>query len=1089
MDMNRFNRNVVSLLSLAILVTSIVISPVHAKNEDTVSEVVSGLELRGIGPAMMGGRIADIAVDPKDKNTWFIAVGSGGVWKTSNAGITFSPLFDKQISYSIGTVAIDPSNSNVIWVGTGENVSGRHVAWGDGVYKSMDGGQSWKNVGLKNSQHISKFLIDPKDSNVVYVAAEGPLWSVGGDRGVYKTTDGGANWTQVLTLDENTGVTDLEFMPGNTQQIYAAAYQRRRSTWALLAGGPSSGIYKSHDSGASWSLKSKGLPEGDMGKIGLAVTKANPDIVYATIEANKEQRGFYRSLDQGESWSKQNPYISGGTGPHYYQEIEASQSDEHLVYQMDVFLHRSRNGGEDFDIVGTGREKHSDNHAMWIDPDNGKHYLVGTDAGLYETFDEGKTYRHFSNMPISQFYKLALDTAKPYYNILGGAQDLGTLYGPSRTTNTEGVRKSDWYVPLGADGYGVGFHPKDNNTFYMMWQGGSLMRHDKVLEEGLRLTPQPAANDAPERWNWDSPFLNSPHQADRIYYGSQRVWQSDDRGNSWQAISSDLTRNQNRYELKMTDERVWGIDSLYDTYAMSLYNTTTALSESPVREGILYAGTDDGLIQTSLDGGQNWRKSSKIGKVPNSAFINDVEASLFDAGTVFAVASNHKTGDFSPYVVQSSNNGKSWQSIAGDLPSGVILWAIEQDHVNKDLLFLGAENGLYFTLNRGKNWNKFSGAPTIAFRDIKVHRRDNDLVGATFGRGFYIMDDYTSLRAIADGALKSDAALFPVRDAWWYVPNAPGQAKGQPTFGSSGYVAANPEHGASFTYYLQEGFQTLAEKRREGEKKVREKGKDVPFPGYALLKSERLEEEPAVMILIRDSDNQAVRWIEADADKGLHRVSWDMRKPAPHPISLEKPKFQPPWAGNPEGPLAAPGLYSAELMLVKDGGLTSLAAPQSFKLKPLPSDRKIDYIAVVAFQDKTSDLLREIYRAKAKVEQAKKRISLMEVALISAPLADNALFAVMKRIKGAFDDISISLNGDVDRDKRNTATLPSLGQRVSYVAGGHWQSTTMPTQTMVDNIRIAEQEFATVNGRLTTLIEQDMKALDDALTAAGAPSS
>ncbi len=492
-----------------------------------------------------------------------------------------------------------------------------------------------------------------------------------------------------------------------------------------------------------------------MGKIGLAVTPANSELVYATIEADSKEKGFYRSMDRGESWEKRNSYISGGTGPHYYQEIEVSSVNPDLIYQMDVFLHVTRDGGKNFDYLGTGREKHSDNHALWIDPDNGKHLIAGTDAGLYETFDEGTKWRHFPNLPISQFYKLGLDNSEPFYNIVGGAQDLGTLIGPSRTTNAEGVRNQDWYVPLGADGYDTAFDPKDPNIVYMEIQQGLLHRHDRRSEEILNIQPQAGPGDAPERWNWDSPILISPHNSNRLYFGSQRLWKSENQGNSWTPVSKDLTTNTNRYELEMIG-RVWSVDDLYDNGAMSKYATLTSISESPKVEGLLYTGSDDGLIQVSEDGGQNWRKSASLPKVPSRSFINDIEASSHNANTVFAVADAHKFGDFSPYVFMSSDRGRSWKSIAGDLPKGTIVWVLKQDHKDENLLFIGTEFGIYFSVNKGVHWIKLDGGvPTIPFRDIELHKRDDDLVGATFGRGFYVLDDYAPLRDISS-ALKMD---------------------------------------------------------------------------------------------------------------------------------------------------------------------------------------------------------------------------------------------------------------------------------------------------------------------------------------------
>ena len=624
---------------------------------ESVEEAIKGLKMRSIGPAMMGGRIADIAIHPKRPHQWYVAVGSGGVWRTDNAGVTWTPIFDDQKSYSIGDVTLDPNNPDVVWVGTGENVSGRHVGWGDGVYRSADGGKTWTRMGLESSEHIGRIAVHPEDSDTVFVAAEGPLWSAGGERGLYRSTDGGSSWESVLEIDENTGVTDVVFHPTDPDVMYAAAYQRRRHVWGFLGGGPMGGIYKSIDGGTTWTKKTQGLPGGDVGKIGLAVTPANPELVYATIEADDDEKGFYRSTDRGESWEKRNAYISGGTGPHYYQELVASPNDPNLVFQMDVFLHVTRNGGTDISVLGTGREKHSDNHALWIDPSNDRHLLAGTDAGLYETFDQGATWRHFPNMPISQFYKVAVDNSEPFYNILAGAQDLGTLFGPSRTMITEGVRNQDWYVPLGADGYSVVFDPSDNDVSYMEFQQGYMFRYHSDINELVHIQPQPAPGEPPERWNWDTPITISPHSSSRIYTGSQRVWRSDDRGNSWRTISGDLTSDKNRYELEFAG-RTWSVDALHDNGAMSKFATITSITESPVSEGTLFVGSDDGRLHTTADGGQSWQIMAALPDKSQPMFVNDMEASLFDGRTVFVVGDNHKLGDYSPYIFKSANRGE-----------------------------------------------------------------------------------------------------------------------------------------------------------------------------------------------------------------------------------------------------------------------------------------------------------------------------------------------------------------------------------------------------------------------------------------------
>ena len=1052
------------------------------------AEAARGLPLRGIGPALMGGRIADIAVHPGDPATWYVAVGSGGVWKTVNAGTTWTPVFDDQPSYSIGDVAIDPSDPDIVWVGTGENVSGRHVAWGDGVYRSRDGGGSWEHMGLAASEHIGRILVDPRDGNVVFVAAEGPLWSAGGERGLYRTEDGGATWNAVLAVDENTGVTDVEFDPEDPDVLYAATYERRRTVWSLLAGGPGSGIHKSADGGLTWREVSSGLPQGDMGKIGLAVSPADGNIVYATIEAAPGERGFYRSTDRGESWERRNSYISGGTGPHYYQEIEASPHDPGLVYQMDVFVHVTRDGGATFAELGTGREKHSDNHAFWIDPANGRHILAGTDAGLYETFDEGATWRHFPNMPISQFYKLALDNSSPFYNILGGAQDLGTLHGPSRTMNLEGVRNRDWYAPLGADGYAAAFDPFRPGIAYIQSQQGNLQRVDLVSHELIGIRPLPSPGDPPERWNWDSPVIASPHAEGRIYYASQRMWRSDDRGGSWTAVSGDLTRGVGRYEMPVAG-RVRSVDALWGNTAMSWYGTITAISESPQAHGVLYAGTDDGLVQATEDGGATWRRTAALPGLSERGFVNDVKASQHDAGTVFVAADNHKEGDYAPYLFASADHGRTWRSIAGDLPGGVIVWSVEQDHVEPDLLFAGAENGIYFTPNGGVNWILLdAGAPPISFRDLEIQRRDDDLVGATFGRGFYVLDDYAPLREFAPGAPAAGAVLFSVRDAWWYVPNAPLQAPGQPTLGSTSFVAPNPDFGATFTYWLADPPSTRREERREAERAAAERGEDIAFPGYETLAAEDLEGGPRVALLVRDGSGTPVRRVTGPATRGLHRVTWDLRRPAPNPVDLSPPGFTPPWAGAPQGPLAAPGDYTVEMALITESGVEPVGEPQTFAVKPVPNHPAgTDFVAAAAFAAETAQLQRRARGAAAEIGSARDRMRHMRAALDRTPAAPDELYQRIEDVEARLAAVAEGLQGSPVPGRLSEPSAPSIMGRIGQVAGGHWGTRQEPTATMRSSLAIARAGFEEVTAELRSLLDEVLAGLEADLAAAGAP--
>lgn len=1060
--------------------------------------VIGSLELRSIGPAVMGGRIADLAVDLRRPSTWYAAVGSGGVWKTENAGTTWRPIFDDQGSYSIGVVTLDPNTPDTVWVGTGENVSGRHVGWGDGVYRSLDGGRNWQRMGLEDSEHIGDIAVDPRDSRVVYVAAEGPLWSSGGDRGLFKTSDGGASWTRILHVDNDTGVTDLAMDPRDPDVLYAATYQRRRTVWAHLAGGPGSGIHKSTDGGATWRRIEVGLPQGDMGKIGLAVSPADPDVVYATIEADDTEKGFYRSLDRGESWSRRSGYISNGTGPHYYQEIVASPHDVDRVYQMDVFLHVTRDGGAHFEILGDGRQKHSDNHALFIDPRDPDRLLAGTDGGLYETFDHGATWRHFGNMPISQFYKMALDNAEPFYNILGGAQDLGTLLGPSRTTSVEGVLNSDWSVPLGADGYACAFDPEKPDLVYLEWQRGRLHRFDQQTGELLDIQPQPAAGEPPERWNWDAPLVASSHATGRLYFGSHRVWRSDDRGNSWTSISGDLTHGRNRYDMPMID-RAPGVDALYDNNAMSLYATLTTLTESPRVDGLLYAGSDDGRVQVRDPADGAWRAAAVPPGVPEWSFVQDVRASEHHADTVFAAFDAHKQGDFRPLLFESTDRGRTWRSIAGDpenggLPEDHIVWAVVQDHQVPDLLFAATEIGLFVTLDRGGRWHALDGGvPTIAFRDLEIQRRDNDLVGASFGRGFYVLDDYSPLRELALSsatpvATTLGATLFSVRDAWWYVPSVPMQAKGRPSQGSTAYASPNPPFGALFTYHLGESLESLAEQRRAQDSQLAEAGKDVPFPGWDRLREEALEATPRVFLQVSDAAGHPVRRLDAPGALGLHRVSWDLRWPPPDPVNLSVPDFVPPWAGDPKGPLVAPGRYRVELMRWTGDGTETLAGPQDFTVKPVPGATLAvdDPLAVAAFGRQTHELMRRAQGANAEIRRAENRIRHLERALVDTPRAQTEHFDRLATLTRDFELLKTRLSGDPVKRQLWEAQEPSILGRVTQVIWGHWDTRQAPTDTQRQSLEIATAAFESLGRELVDRLTA-LEAFEADLERLGAP--
>lgn len=1040
------------------------------------SSLVSGLKFRGIGPALMSGRITEVAVDPVVRSTWYLAVASGGVWKTENAGTTWKPIFDSQPSYSIGTVAVDPNNRFTVWVGTGENNSQRSVAYGDGVYKSIDGGRSFEKMGLDSSEHIARILIDPRDSDVVYVAAQGPLWNEGGDRGLFKTSDGGKTWDLVLEIDEHTGVTDVVMDPRNPDVLYAASYQRRRHVWTLIDGGPESGLHKSTDGGVTWRKINKGLPSGDKGRIGLAISPINPDVLYAIVEPRGEG-GFYRSDNQGENWTKQGPYVSGS--PQYYQEIYADPHVFDRVYSLDTFMMVSEDGGKTFNRLGE-QNKHVDNHAIVFDPDDPNHLIIGSDGGLYETWDRGKNYRFFANLPITQFYKVAVSNDEPFYYVYGGTQDNATQGGPSQTTNVHGIRNSDWFITVGGDGFDPAVDPVEPNIVYSQWQYGGLVRYDRSTGERIDIKPRTEKGGPALRWNWDSALLISPHNHKRIYFSSQILFRSDDHGDTWQAISPDLTRNMDRNRLEIMG-RVWGVDAVAKNNSTSLYGTIVSLSESPVQADLLYVGTDDGLVQVSEDGGANWRRIEEFRGVPDMTYVNDLEASVHDANTVFAVFNNHKMGDFKPYVLKSTNRGDSWTSISGDLPERGSVYTIAQDHMKKDLLFVGTEFGIFFTVDGGEKWIQLkSGIPTIAVRDLEIQRRENDLVAASFGRGFFVLDDYTPLRELSDDLIVRDAHIFPIETAKMYIQDNVFSGSGKASQGAAFYVAPNPPFGATFTYYLMESLKTQKAEREAADSKLAKEGDDVFYPSWEELKAEDREESPVVMLTIRDEGGQIVRRISGSTSKGIHRATWDFRYPGYTPTSLDS---------DGRGPMAVPGTYTVDISKRVDGIVTELVAPTRFEVEPLgmPTLPSADREAILAFQRKTGRLQRAIMGSNAVIGEVAERLQYIKRTIeISADL-DADLLSQARALEIRLMDIREKFSGDPTRPRRSETAPPGIMSRIQTVIGGHWSTTTGPTTTHQQVYEIAEAEFSEVYDDLRQLVEVDLARLEQKLEDAGAP--
>jgi photosystem II stability/assembly factor-like uncharacterized protein len=927
------------------------------------SETFQGLELRSLGPSLTTGRIADIAIDPNHSNIYYVASAAGGVWKSDDRGNNWKSIFDNGGAFNMCCIVVDPKNSDVLWLGTGENSNPRSAMIGDGLYKSTDAGATWKRVGLEKSEHIGRIQIDPRNSNVVFVAAQGPLWSSGGDRGIYKTTDGGATWKQVLAISPDTGGNDLVIDPNNPDILYASTWQRRRGVGQFIGGGPESGVYKSINAGEKWTKLTNGLPKGDMGRIALGVDpKAKPTRVYVLANAMGNYRGFYRSDDAGGTFARMgtmsggrrgggapaaggaagaaappagrrggggaaaNPPARGaaepaaaanadacspqgqaycGGDPGYYNELIVDPIRPDTIWSTDTNLEWSQDGGKTWSPVPNLNGVHVDYHAVAADPKDINHILVGNDGGLYESWNNGKNWRHFTSLPVTQFYRVATDNAKPFYNVCGGAQDNGSMCGPSRTVNRAGIRTSEWYVSGGGDGFFSAIDPEDPNWVYASSQNGAITRLDLSTGQSKGIRP-PQSNGrggrggggGGDRTNWDDPYIISPHLATRIYWGSDKLYRSDDRGDNWTVISPDLTRALNPEVIPIMG-KVWDPkETVSYNEATTTLSTIVTIDESPLLEGLIYVGTDDGNLQVTEDGGKNWRKTDSFPGVPPGTYLTKVFASPRDSNVVFVALNNWQKGDYKPYLVRSDDRGRTFKSIAGNLPDRYDVWSFAQDHVNGDLLFAGTEWGLFFSPDAGAHWVQLKGGlPTAQIRDMKIQQRENDLVLATFGRGFYVLDDYSPLREITAATLGQEAALFPLRTAY--------------AFDEHGYTRAawgneatpNPPMGATFTYNVGAGF--------SGD----------------------------LVLSIADNTGKQIQRMPLATSPGVHRVTWNLR---------EEPQGGAGGGGGRGGgggggrgggggAMVPAGRYTATIGKPNGDQVTAIGKSQSFQVTPLPN--------------------------------------------------------------------------------------------------------------------------------------------------------
>lgn len=1061
----KFSSNlfIIFLLSISLSVAQ---SQKNSKDDKINAELFNNFKLRSIGPAATSGRIGDIAIYQSEPNVWYIAVSCGGVWKTTNAGASFTPIFDNYGSYSIGCVAIDPNNKHIVWVGTGENNSQRSVGYGDGIYKSIDGGKSFTKMGLEKSEHIAKIIIDPTNSDIIYVASQGPLWGPGGDRGLYKSTDGGKTWVQSLKISENTGVTDILMDPRDSKVLYAASYQRRRHIWTMIDGGPEATIYKSTNAGTTWEKCNNGIPSGDLGRIGLAMSPQNPDVLYAVIEA-PEKGGFFKSTDRGASWVKQSSYYSGSA--QYYHELFPDPIDFDKVYAVDTYTRVTSDGGKTWNNVGL-KERHVDDHIVWVDPKNNSHLLIGGDGGLYESYDKGQTWRYFENLPVTQFYRIQADNDEPFYNVYGGTQDNNSIGAPYRTAHPGGILNQDWKYVVGGDGFEPQIDPVDPNIVYGQWQYGNLVRYDKRSGEITGIMPQPE-KDMEIRWNWDTPLIISPHNHKRLYMAANYVYRSDDRGDSWQRISGDISRQINRDELPVMG-KIWGPDAIAKSASTSLYGSAISLAESPIKEGLIYVGTDDGLIQITEDNGKSWNKIESFAGVPDRTYNSDIFPSRHNENVVYASFNNHKNNDFKPYILKSIDMGKTWVSISGDLPLNGAVWTIEEDTQNPDILFCGTEFGLYVTVDGGKKWIQLkNNLPTIAIRDLDIQERESDLVIGTFGRGVYIFDDYSPIREINTNNLDKEAYFFPIKDAVMFQEDNSSSRRNE---GESFYRGENLPSTAVITYYLKESVKTKKQLRLDKEKELRDAGKTPPYPSYQELKLEDDEQSPYLLFAIKDKSSNIIRQLTAPASKGINRINWDLRS-----ASSDAPNSNTNinnWAGFP----VVPGEYSVNMSLVYDGKIKELVTPTKFVCKSLNNITlpASDYLELANFQDKIMHINSAINATNLFLSDLSKRLNLIVTSIKSTKNTNSSLLEKAMNIEITVKEFGTKLNGNSSISKRNANQPMSLKDRAEYIIFTMWNTSSKPTETNYQSYKIASEQLKSLLIDLKNTYNNDILSLE-----------
>ncbi len=1041
----------VALRFSLVCVVALLPTPLHAQDGQgtpDLSAAVASLEWREIGPTIMSGRISDLAVVESNPAVFFVGTATGGVWKTRNAGTSFDMVFAPDETASIGDVTVAPSNPNVVWVGTGEPQNRQSSPWGNGVYRSSDGGSNWEHLGLEETHHISRIQVHPRDPDVAYVAAVGHLWGSNPERGVYRTVDGGETWDKVLYVDEHTGAIDLVMDPNDPKTLFAAMYQRQRKAWGFNGGGPGSGIYRTLDGGDSWMELTEGLPEGDKGRIGLDVYRRDGNLVYAIVEADARapgtgfgggarENGVYRSEDRGETWERMS---NNNNRPMYYSQIRIDPNDPQRLYTGGSSLFRSSDGGRTF-TPDAARGVHLDHHALWIDPANSDHLLLGSDGGVSVSWDRSDSWYQFRNLPVSQFYEIGIDMREPYH-VCGGLQDNGSWCAPSDTWSNQGIRTRDWYNIGGGDGFFTVFHPSGTLMFAES-QGGNISRVNLETNERSRLRPvgRPDANgEEPDlRWNWNSPIVLSTHDENTVYMGGNLLFRSTDLGQSWEAVSPDLTYAIDREELEIMG--VLGSEpqmSLND--GQSTYGNLTSIAESPLNADVLYTGSDDGRVQVTRNGGDDWTDiTANLPGLPANTYVTRLVASHASEGTVYAALDGHRNDDFRPYVYRSDDFGSSWTSIVDGLPQTSVN-ALAQHPATSDLWFLGNELGVYFSVDGGQAWNRLAnGLPTVPVDDIEIHPRDNDLVIGTHGRGIWIMSDLSPLQNLTAPVIASALHAFPVKDAVAYTMYRPqGWTPGI-------YAADNPEFGAGIRYWVGEGAgRPIVDGAENGD------------GGAEVAPSDSVE------VVIQDASGAPVRTLKGPADWGVQSVQWDLRMDPPY---VPERGGGGGFGGAPSGPMVLPGTYTARLAV---NGHTS-ETPVNVRLDHRVDISRADLMARQEALMSSHRLAEPLYKAGRAITRVQGQLNDVKSLLAANDDAPQAIETEVEEMLEELEELSDEL-GDVRGNAR-------AGQSAGAVYSA-------PTADQVWQLEQAWQDAPGVIERINEIVSSRMPALNRQLDEA-----